>query len=158
MILILFYVYYNTGSFAYLFLSPYHSLIHLPVSLYLCLSVSHLLFHFLITVSGPKEVFPLGWQQQGDGERETGRTSSGEAWQTPLVIFPPPPIDSVSSGSPLERPASSEWFDNIPSSAIRRSLSHAHVADRSRRKLVVEVVGIIIALPNFPLYSIPCSS
>lgn len=70
-----------------------------------------MLFRSLITVSGPEGVFPLGWQQRGDRERETGRASSGEAWQTPLVIFPPPPIDSVSSGSVLAGPPSSEGLD-----------------------------------------------
>lgn len=125
------------GKLTYLtlFLCVCHSLIHLSVSLYLCLSVSHLHFHSLITVSGPKGVFPLGWQQQGDRgregeERETGRPSSGEAWQTPPVIFPPPPIDSVSSASVSEEPAGAEGLDNMPSSAIRGTYHrHAHQSE-----------------------------
>lgn len=134
-----------------IYFSPPVTLIHLSVSLDLCLSVSHLLFRSLITVSGPEGVFPLGWQQQGDRERETGRASSGEAWQTPLVIFPPPPIDSVSSGSVLAGPPSSEWLDNMPSSAISGNLSQARLADRSRSK----GGAFIIALPLSPLFTVP---
>lgn len=128
------YMYPDFGNLTPLFFPLCRSLIHLSVSPDLCLSFSHLLFRCLITVSGPEGVFPLGWQQQGDREREAGRASSGEAWQTPLVIFPPPPIDSVSSGSVLAGPLSSEGFDNMPSSAMRGNLSQARLEDRSRRK------------------------
>lgn len=146
---ILFHVYSNFGNLTYLIFSLCRSLIHLTVSLYLCLSVSHLLFRSLLTVSGPEGVFPLGWQQQGDRERETGRASSGEAWQTPLVIFPPPPIDSVSSGSVLAGPPSSEGLDKhalFSSSAIRENLSRAQVR------------GFHHCIATFPLFNIPLSS
>lgn len=85
-----------------------------------------------MTVPGPEGVFPLGWQQQDD--REKRERAVGRLWQTPLVIFPPPPIDSVSSGSVLAGPPSSQGLDNMPSSALGGNLSQARFGDRSRRK------------------------
>ena len=111
----------------------------LSVPLYLCLSVSHLRFHSLITVSGPKGVFPLGWQQQRDRERETGRASSGEAWQTPLVIFPPSPIDSVSSGLVLAGPPSSEGLDNMPSTCSYQTIRENFITGKLSRQKQEEV-------------------
>lgn len=125
--------FWQINLFIFPSLSPSNPFVFPPlICVYLSPTCSF--FLSLITVSGPEGVFPLGWQQHGDRERETGRASSGEAWQTPLIIFPPPPIDSVSSGSVLAWSLSSEGLDNMPSSAIRVNLSQAHFRDRSRRK------------------------
>ncbi len=72
----------------YLFLLPLSLfLLICPSRLDQCLSASHLLFRSPITVSGPGGVFPLGWQQQRDRERETDRASSGELGRRLLLFF-----------------------------------------------------------------------
>lgn len=73
------------------------------------------LFRSVLTLSGPQGFFPLCWQQDGDRQRDT---AFREAWQAPLVIFPPPPIDSVSSGSVLAELPISEQLNNMPSSVL----------------------------------------
>lgn len=102
--------------------SPGVTLIHLSVPFCLCLSVFHLRFHSLITVSGPKGVFPLGWQQKGD--RESRRT--GEQWGGLA--------DAVCYFSSVSHWLCQQWLllsrvlraqkglDNMPSAAIGREL------------------------------------
>lgn len=105
-----------------------YSLIHLPVSLYLCLPISH--SYSLITVSGPEEVFPLCWQQQGDGERETGGEQAvGRLGK--CVIFPPPPIDCQ------------QWFNLLKKESVQAQSSlttYPYQSYSSRRKLAVALL------------------
>lgn len=69
-ILIQIYVYSNFGSSTYLFFSLCHSLIHLSVSLNLCLFISRLLFRSFITV-WTRGSISTGLAATGGAEKET---------------------------------------------------------------------------------------
>lgn len=124
--------------------------------MFICLPLAFSFSHNCVWTRGSFSTGLAATRGTREREREMGRASSGEAWQTLLVIFPPLPIDSVSGGSVFTGPMSLEGADKHALFSYQgqlitgtlRKLKQEEVAGFSHQPLLFDS-WLCSSFPNF---------